>query len=91
MKEKIWVRLQLNAVSVLRAKVRFVNAQREKLEEWGLLLSLYAHYTSASGCQRFCPNNEIKGVMRPFLFGKTETLALRKKKRLILYCFLKMG
>lgn len=75
MKEKIWVRLKLNAVSILRAKGRLVNAQRESLEEWGLLLSVHTHYLTASGCLGFCPNNEIKGVMLHFLFWKTESSA----------------
>lgn len=90
MKEKIWVGLQLNAVSILRAKGRLVSAQRESLEEWGLLLSLQAH-TTASGCLGFCPNNKIKGVMLHFLFWKMESLAFFFFLRDNCILFLKIG
>ena len=58
----------------LEPKDLLVNAQRELLE-WGLLVSFYAHCTTASGYLGFCPNDEIKGVMLHFLFWKTESLA----------------
>lgn len=74
----------------LEPKGLLVSAQRELLEEWGLLVSLYAHYTTTSGCLGFCPNNEIKGVMLHFLFWKT-VFGLKKKKGLIAYCFKKLG
>lgn len=79
MKEKIWVRLWLNAVSILGAK-RPSSLCTEGIAGVGLLVSLHVIVTTASECLGFYPNDEIKGAMLHFLFWKTVS-GLKKKKK----------